>query len=79
MKNTIEDTSYRLPDSCSCCQLTTGGEHNMNCPNYIIKPRIIWPYVIIRPEITLSYPEHVAELKRVINDPERPVWGVRQI
>ena len=29
---TTDGQDYEMPDMCSCCLITTGGEHEANCP-----------------------------------------------
>lgn len=55
------------PEACSCCQLTTGGEHSPSCPNRERPP--------VR--TTIFYPEYVKWKREELKN--HPEWGIREL
>ena len=57
-----DGTESDVPDMCDCCHLSTGGEHELNCP--VSKLRIGKE----------SYADYVARRKAEID--AHPEWGI---
>jgi len=75
---TTDGQKYILPDMCIYCQMTTGGEHQLNCPLY--GQPTLWDFGqhYIGGEIRkLSYPDTIAINKLLID--RHPEWGIKEI